>query len=191
MTLHLTGYGVHLLLFALTLLYPVVLIVATAYPSLVSLFGIALIFNFTALAPTAYFMVAQQALGRRWLYFLPAILFMTVLGGGMMLNTVRAALQAGLGRKAAFERTPKYGIARSGQAWEGSRYQVRIDGLVMFELVLATLNLGTVWLSWRTSNWPVMFYAFLFALGLFFTSGMTLVQYVRQRFLSQPRRVMS
>jgi hypothetical protein len=31
-TLHLTGYAVHLLLFALTLLYPLVVIFASAYP---------------------------------------------------------------------------------------------------------------------------------------------------------------
>ncbi len=183
-TLHLTGYGVHLLLFALTLLYPVVVLISAVYPSLVSLFGIALLFNFTAFAPTAYFAVAQQALGRRWLYFLPSILFMTVLGAGMMLNTLRAAIQAGFGRQAAFERTPKYGVSRGKQAWDGSRYRVRMDGLVIGELALACLNIWTVWLSWRTSNWLIMVYAFLFALGLLFTSGATLAQYVRQRFFA-------
>lgn len=184
-TLHLTGYGVHLLLFALTLLYPVVVLISTVYPSLVSLFGIALLFNFTAFAPTTYFIVGQQALGRRWPYILPAILFMTVLGAGMMLNTVRAALQAGVGRQAAFERTPKYGIARGKQAWHGSRYRIRIDGLVIPEMAFAGLNLWTIWLSWHTSNWLIMAYAFLFALGLLFTSGVTLAQYVRQRFFME------
>ncbi len=181
-TLHLTGYGVHLLLFALALLYPVVVLISRVYPSLVGLFGLALLFNFTAFAPTTYFVLAQQALGRRWLYLLPAILFMTVLGAGMMLNTVRAAIQAGLGQRAAFERTPKYGIAQSKQAWDGRRYHVRMDGLVIFELALAALNVWTIWLGWRTSNWLIAVYAFLFALGLFFTSGMTLTQYIRQRF---------
>ncbi len=181
-TLHLTGYGVHLLLFALTLLYPFGVLISAVYPSLVSLFGIALLFNFTAFAPTTYFAVAQQALGRRWFYFLPAILFMTVLGAGMMLNTVRAAIQAGFGRQAAFERTPKYGIARSNQKWDGSRYRVRLDGIIILELALAALNFWTIWLGWRTSNWLIMVYAFLFALGLLFTSGITLAQYVRQRF---------
>ncbi len=186
-TLHLTGYGVHLLLFALTLLYPVVVLISRVYPSLVSLFGIALLFNFTAFAPTSYFIVGQQALGRRWLFLLPAILFMTVMGAGMMLNTVRAAILAGSGRRAAFERTPKYGIAQNKQAWDSSRYRPRMDGLVILEAALAAFNLWTIWLSAHTSNWLIMVYAFLFALGLFFTSGMTVAQYIRQRFFTRLR----
>ena len=179
-TLHLTGYGVHLLLFALSVLYPIVILISLRYPSLISLFGIALLFSFTALAPTTYFVVGQHALGKRWLIFLPAIVFMTVLGAGMMLNTVRAALQIWFGQNGTFERTPKYGITHQ-KNWEGSRYQSKADILILFELMLAIFNLWTVWLSWRTSNWPILIYSTLFVIGLCFTSGLTLLQYVRQR----------
>jgi len=184
-TLHLTGYGVHLLLFALSVLYPIVILISLRYPSLISLFGIALLFSFTALAPTTYFVVSQHTLGKRWLLLLPAILFMTVLGAGMMLNTLRAALQIWFGHNGVFERTPKYGIVQQKQNWETGRYRSRIDGLVLFELILAVFNLWTVWLSWRTSNWPIMVYSMLFAIGLLFTSGLTLIQYARQRLLSR------
>jgi cellulose synthase/poly-beta-1,6-N-acetylglucosamine synthase-like glycosyltransferase len=183
-TLHLTGYGVHILLFALSVLYPIVILISLHYPGLISLFGIALLFSFTALAPTTYFVVAQHTLGKRWLVFLPAILFMTVLGAGMMLNTLRAALQIWFGSSTVFERTPKYGIVRPKQHWETGRYRTRIDRLVLFELILAVFNLWTVWLSWRTSNWPIMIFSMLFVIGLFFTSGLTLFQFARQRFLS-------
>jgi cellulose synthase/poly-beta-1,6-N-acetylglucosamine synthase-like glycosyltransferase len=179
-TLHLTGYGVHLLLFALSVLYPIVILISLRYPSLISLFGIALLFSFTALAPTTYFVVGQHALGKRWLIFLPAIVFMTVLGAGMMLNTLRAALQIWFGQNSAFERTPKYGIIHQ-KNWEASRYRTKVDGLIMFELMLAIFNLWTVWLSWRTSNWPILIYSTLFVIGLCFTSGLTLLQHVRQR----------
>ena len=36
-----------------------------------------------------------------------------------------------------------------------SRYQNEADILILFELMLAIFNLWTVWLSWRTSNWPI------------------------------------
>jgi cellulose synthase/poly-beta-1,6-N-acetylglucosamine synthase-like glycosyltransferase len=183
-TLHLTGYSVHLLLFALSVLYPIVILISVRYPSLISLFGIALLFSFTALAPTTYFVVGQHALGKRWLIFLPGIIFMTVLGAGMMLNTLRAAIQIWFGGKSAFERTPKYGITRRKQNWEKSRYQAKLDILVLFEFILAIFNLGTVWLSWRTSNWPILIYSALFVIGLFFTSGLTILQFARQRFFS-------
>jgi cellulose synthase/poly-beta-1,6-N-acetylglucosamine synthase-like glycosyltransferase len=135
-TLHLTGYGVHLLLFSLVVLYPFVLLLSRYYPALISLFGIALIFNATAFAPTIFFVAAQQQLGRSWWRQIPLILFITALGAGMMMNTVRAALQI-IGRRAViFERTPKFGIARKGQEWANNLYQLRLDPLVFVEVFL-------------------------------------------------------
>ena len=70
-TLHLTGYAVHLLLFALTLLYPAVLLLSQQYPQLMILFGVAYAFNLTALAPTTFFIIGQQKLGKQWWRLLP------------------------------------------------------------------------------------------------------------------------
>jgi len=181
-SLHLTGYAIHLLMLVMCVLYPVLLLISVQYPGLLQLFGIAFIFNVTAFAPTVYFAVAQSALGRRWLHFLPSILLMTVLGAGMMLNTLRAALQVWFGRQPVFERTPKYGITRRAQKWDARRYFVKVDILVAFELALAAFNLWTVWLCWQNSNWLIMIYAALFTLGLSFTSGFTIAQEMRRLF---------
>ncbi len=175
-TLHLTGYGVHLLLFALALLYPLVLLLSSRYPGLISLFGISAIFNATAFAPTLFFVLAQQQLGRRSWRLIPTILFITALGAGMMLNTVRAALQILLQQPRAFERTPKYGIAEKKEAWQRRRYQLRLDPIVWAEILLALLNAGTVALALEQGNWAIAVYAALFALGLLFTSGLTIAQ---------------
>lgn len=175
-TLHLTGYGVHLLLAALVLLYPFVLVLSQQYPGLVSLFGIALVFNVTTFAPTVFFVIAQHQLGRRWWRLLPAILFITVLGSGMMLNTLRAALQIAVKPSGVFERTPKFGIAQAKQSWVGRRYQLRLDRIVFFEIGLALFNIGTAVLAIHAHNWAIAAYANLFGLGLLFTSGMTIAQ---------------
>ena len=181
-TLHLTGYGVHLLLFALTLLYPLVLLLSFRYPALISLFGIAFVFNATAFAPTIFFVIAQQQLGRRWWRLLPVILFITALGAGMMLNTVRAALKIRRGAAGdTFERTPKFGIAHKKQEWKNHVYQLRLDPLVYYELIMAMWNAGTVWLAVQQANWVIAVYATLFTLGLLFTSGVTIAQAVAVR----------
>ena len=175
-TLHLTGYGVHLLLFSLTLLYPIVLSLSHRFPGLISLFGIAIIFNATAFAPTMFFVVAQQQLGRRWWRLLPEILFITALGAGMMMNTVRAAVQILHRHGDVFERTPKFGISSKGQVWTDRIYQLRLDPLVFVELGLAFLNMVTVFLALQQGNWMISFYATLFTAGLLFASGMTIFQ---------------
>ncbi len=107
---------------------------------------------------------------------------LAALGAGLMLNTLRAALQVWAGRRGAFERTPKYGITARAQKWESRRYYVKVDRLVVFEIFLALFNLGTVWLAWQNSNWLIALYAAIFAAGLFFNSGLTILQAIQRRF---------
>jgi cellulose synthase/poly-beta-1,6-N-acetylglucosamine synthase-like glycosyltransferase len=175
-TLHLTGYGVHLLLFSLSFLYPLILLVSRQYPMLISLFGITSLFNLTAFAPTLLNITAQRRLGRSWQQMLPSILFMTVLGAGMMVNTLRAAVQVLTSRSMVFERTPKFGISARGQSWVQRKYQVGLDTLVFAELGLALVNLGTVVFAVILGNYVIAAYAALFCAGLCFTSGFTLAQ---------------
>ncbi|RME45308.1 MAG: glycosyltransferase, partial [Caldilineae bacterium] len=178
-TLHLTGYGVHLLLFALVLLYPAVLLLGRQYASFVSLFGVAALFNATAFAPTLFFVAAQYRLGRGWWRQLPLILFTSVMGVGMMLNTARAALQILRRHRAPFERTPKFGIFSRRQDWTRRRYQLRLDPLLAFEGFFAAVNAGTTALALRLDNPVIAVYAGLFCAGLTFTAGFTLAQALR------------
>lgn len=175
-TLHLTGYAVHILLFGLSILYPLVLLLSVRYPALISLFGIALIFNFTAFAPTAFFIAAQMRLKRSWWRKIPLILFMTALGAGMMVNTLRAVLHILAGQKAQFERTPKFGLSQSNQDWKGKVYQLRLDPLVVVEILLAIFNAFTVVMAVRLGNYVIGFYAALFCVGLIFTSSLAISQ---------------
>lgn len=186
-TLHLTGYGVHLLLFGLVVLYPLLILISQRYPLLISLFGIAIIFNATALAPTVFFVAAQHQLGRKWWRHFPLLLFISAAGSGMMVNTLRAFYQAIQGRSNVFERTPKFGIAHKGQDWTRRLYQLRMDPLVFPELALAALNAVTIGLGIYYRNYVIAFYAALFFSGLIFTSMVT----IRQALAIRKRRVHS
>jgi cellulose synthase/poly-beta-1,6-N-acetylglucosamine synthase-like glycosyltransferase len=176
-SLHLSGYGIHLLLFSLAILYPAVLLLAQQYPILVNLFGVSILFSATGFAPTLFFIAAQKKLGRNWLRLLPVTLFMTAFGSGMMLNTVRAAAQVLARRPGVFERTPKYGITRERQDWKNrKRYQLGVDWLVFAELLLALWNLGTLVLALSTGDWGIALYAGIFSTGLLFVAGLSLSQ---------------
>ncbi|HJW90631.1 MAG TPA: cellulose synthase family protein [Anaerolineales bacterium] len=175
-TLHLLGYGVHLLMCVLGLLYPFVLLLSQQHAGLFSLFGFAVLFNASAMAPTIFFLIAQLQLGNRSWALLPMILFISAFGAGMMLNTVRAALEIVTHKRGVFERTPKFGIVRRNQDWRSRRYQLRLDPIVFFELGFALLNLGTAVAALHLHNWGIFAYALLFSIGLFFTSGLTIIQ---------------
>jgi cellulose synthase/poly-beta-1,6-N-acetylglucosamine synthase-like glycosyltransferase len=188
-TLHLTGYLLHLLTVALMLFYPLLLWFASQHPILLQPIGLGLVMNFLALAPAIYFSVAQQLLRRRWLYAFPLILLMSMFASGMVLNTMRAVFQMAQKRFVPFERTPKFGITHRAQSWLGSRYQVRIDSLILLEILLGVFNLFTGWFAFQLGYYLVMIYAFFFASGLFFCSGLTLAQSIFARFTRDPEPV--
>jgi len=177
-TFHLTGNMVYLLVCALSILYPLVLYISRSYATLIALFGIGVVFNLTTLAPTLFFLVAQQQIEKTWWHYLPAILFTSIFSSGMMLNTMRAAWHVLKHRKNVFERTPKFGIVSRQQEWRGKGYHLNLDTLVYFELTFALFNIFTVVYALTLGNWVIAIYSSLFAAGLLMTSGMTIWQTV-------------
>ncbi|HID51017.1 MAG TPA: glycosyltransferase [Anaerolineae bacterium] len=175
-TLHLTGYTVHLLLFVLTLIYPLVALFTARYAHLSTLYGLAYLFALTSIAPTLFFLVGQQQLGRlRWRQ-LPKILAISVVGSGLMLNTARAAWQIWRQPDGVFERTAKFGLEEKGQDWRRQKYQLRFDPIVYPELALGVYSLWTAWLAVSLESWGIVFYAFLFGIGLIFAAATTIWQ---------------
>ena len=175
-TLHLTGYSVHLLLFALTAIYPLVAIFTSQYVQLSTLFGLAYIFALTSIAPTLFFVAGQQQLGRPWWRLLPRILAISVVGSGLMMNTVRAAWQIVRKRENVFERTAKYGIEQRKQDWTEQRYQLRFDPIVYAELLLGLYSLLAAWLAVGLGSWGIALYALLFGSGLILVVWVTIKQ---------------
>jgi cellulose synthase/poly-beta-1,6-N-acetylglucosamine synthase-like glycosyltransferase len=177
-TLHLTGYCIHLFMFALMLVYPAVVYFSQQFPDLLALYGVGALFNLSALAPTMYFTLAQGKLGRDWWRKIPAILFIMALGAGMMTNTVRATWQIAFGRGKTFERTPKFGIAKRSQSWLESRYQLSLDPIIFAELLVGLWNLGTLIYALELHIWLIALYAAIFLTGVMFVSGLTIAQNV-------------
>lgn len=182
---HLLGYLVQILLFLLALMYPLVVLGSQSYPQIISLFGLAVFLNFTALAPSFFFVLAQQQLGRRWYLLAPVVLLITSLGSGMMINTLRAALLAVRREQAAFERTPKYGLVSRSEHWLERAYQLKLDRIVFFEIFFALFNLYTLSLAAHSGHWIIALYTTLNVTGLVYVSGLTITHAVRSRRAAQ------
>jgi cellulose synthase/poly-beta-1,6-N-acetylglucosamine synthase-like glycosyltransferase len=178
-TFHLTGYGIHLLMFLVSLLYPVLLALAPQHPELVTLFGMTIVFNLAVIAPTALFAAAQRRRGRRWWTALPRILLLSILGAGMMVNTLRAAWRACRARPGVFERTPKFGRDTGRDDWTRLRYQLGPDLIVVPELGLALLNAWTASVAFNRGTWAIGIYASVFAVGLGFVALLSIRQWLR------------
>lgn len=181
-TLHLTGYLLHLLAIVLMLVYPLLLLFAVQYPTLLAPVGAGLLLNTLALLPAFYFVIAQHLLKKNWIFSLPLIFLMSMFASGMVLNTVRALLQIAQKRIVPFERTPKFGITHRAQNWIDNRYQVKIDYLILFEFLLAFFNFWTAGFAFQSGYYLMMMYALFFAFGLCFFAGSTVFQSVSARF---------
>lgn len=175
-TFHLSGYTIHLFMFALMLIYPAVVYYSYRFPELLALYGIGALFNLSALAPTMYFTLAQKELGKGWWQKIPAIIFIMALGAGMMPNTVRAAWEILIGQGKSFERTPKFGVATGSDAWVNKKYQLRLDVWVLFEFAVAGWNFFTLVYALQMQNWIIAFYAGIFFVGAVFVSGLSIAQ---------------
>ncbi|NJN80237.1 MAG: hypothetical protein HC797_07085 [Anaerolineales bacterium] len=163
--------------------YPLLLLLAIQYPTLLQPIGIGLLMNALVFMPAFYFATAQQLLHRRWIFALPLIFLMSMFASGMVLNTMRALFQIAQKRVVPFERTPKFGITHRAQHWLSNRYQVNVDSLVILEFLLAIFNLWTSWIAFNSGYFLMMMYAFFFAFGLFFFAGFTLFQSLSTRFI--------
>lgn len=180
-TFHLTGYSIHLFMFLLLLVYPVVILYSQQFPGLLTLYGVGALLSLSGLAPTMYFTLAQKELGKGWLRKIPAILFIMALGAGMMTNTVRAAWEIVTRRGTSFERTPKFGVANNSEAWVNKKYQLRLDFWILFEFIVAGWSLFAMLYAWRTANWITAFYIGIFFVGAVFVSGLSIAQNLQVR----------
>jgi cellulose synthase/poly-beta-1,6-N-acetylglucosamine synthase-like glycosyltransferase len=175
-TFHLSGYGVHLLLFLYVLLYPLVVILSGSFPGLISVFGLAYIFSLTSLAPTLLFFTGQYQLGRPWWHLLPLMLLISAFGAGMMLNTVRATFEIIKRKPSEFRRTPKFGQASKDKTWMKNDYHLKLDPIVFWELAFSALSFFTVFLGSWTGYSLISVYSGLFGIGFAFTSLYTIFQ---------------
>ncbi|MCP5100179.1 MAG: glycosyltransferase [Chloroflexi bacterium] len=175
-TLHLFGYSVHLLLFVLMLIYPFVALFTAQHEQLSTLYGFAYLFALTSIAPTLFFVIGQQQQERSWLKLLPKILAISVVGSGLMINTVRAAWHIWHKPNGVFERTAKFGIGKQQQDWTSQRYQLRFDPIVYVELILGSFSLITAWIAITLASWGIVLYALLFGTGLILAATVTVFE---------------
>jgi cellulose synthase/poly-beta-1,6-N-acetylglucosamine synthase-like glycosyltransferase len=178
-TFHLTGYGIHLLMFLLILDFPLVLYFSQSFPDVLVLFGIGALFNLTAFAPAAYFTLAQKQIGEGWWKRIPAIMFITALGAGMIMTTVRAGSQIVFGKQSNFERTPKFGIAHRGDKWVNKRYHLQLDYIVIAEALVGIWIFFTLLYAIYLREWVITLYSAIFFVGVLFVTGLTLAQTFR------------
>lgn len=176
--MHLTGYGIQLLMSLVVILYLPLLLLVQPMATLRPLYTLTIIFTTTFFAPTLYLITGQRELGKAWQPRIKEILLLSLLGVGMMYHNAAAVLAGLFSRRSAeFERTPKYGIVNPTQAWsQQSAYKLKLSPIVLFEVLMVFYNLTTIYIALQQHNWSIAFYATFFMAGLIFVLSINLYQ---------------
>ncbi|RPI67172.1 MAG: glycosyltransferase [Ignavibacteriae bacterium] len=135
-------------------------------------YSIMSIFVLASISTFLFYMYAQRAIHLDWQRRL--LLFPVFMAGsmGLAVNNTRAVLEAIIGKKTEFKRTPKYRIEGSTDEWKKKRYvQKRIGWMVMVELGLAVYFVFGIFTSIQNAEIAAIPFQLMFLFG-FGTVGM-------------------
>ena len=178
---HLTYYLIHPLMLASVLL--TVPLHAASGPladrSVPSTVG--LLFGLVALGPGTMLAYAQGVLdqhGWRRVWQLPTIL---VIGVGVAFSTSLAVVEAFVGRRREFIRTPKFGIASPSETWRGKGYGERAPWGGAVEVALGVYCAAATQLFWADHHYAMVPFLALYTLGFLTVGAYTIAQSVSVR----------
>jgi cellulose synthase/poly-beta-1,6-N-acetylglucosamine synthase-like glycosyltransferase len=126
---------------------------------------------------SSFYLVSQKELfPRRWprtFLFLP---FLMALGIGLTLTNTRAVIEALLGIKSAFKRTPKYAVQSKADKAQGQKYRRRLGLVPWLELLVGTYFVAMCAYAFTSGNYWTIPFLMLFVLGYWYTGLMSLLQ---------------
>jgi len=165
---HMTHYMIHPLMLIVALLaLPVIHVVQQDIAPLL-FWGLALLLLFSLSAPSVLYMVARQATGETPINTLRIIPFLMITGTGIALSNSRAVMEALLGYKTGFIRTPKKGDRTT------KTYQVKLPVSSLLELVLGVYCLFSFFMYLDSGRYLVGPFLAIYASGFLFTGVLTL-----------------
>ncbi|HYQ96321.1 MAG TPA: glycosyltransferase [Candidatus Eisenbacteria bacterium] len=172
---HLTYNVAYVFLLLLSLIvYPVVL---ARYREAGTPYAIAdtVLFLIATSSVIFYFGYAQRETRRDWKRQLRYLPFVMSLGMGLSVTNTRAVLEALVGHRSPFHRTPKFRIERRGDQWRGKRYRAPVNGWALLEIALGLYFAWTmVTLAHAKVYAPLPFFI-LYLFGFLYVGVLSLV----------------
>lgn len=177
---HLTSWTSYFLIVVLSLLLlPVLYTKVHVFANnlvLRMVFDVSLILIATCSASTFY-VASQREVFRTWAESLKYLPFLVSLGVGVAMNNARAAIEGLFGKQSEFVRTPKFGVAGSGDnGWMKKSGHQRLDAKLIqawCELAMGLYLSGCVAYTVIEKMWIGLFFMCLFAIGYLYVAMLT------------------
>src|ERR1700752_4992513 len=126
---------------------------------------------------SSFYLVSQRELfPKSWpraLLYLPILM---ALGIGLTITNTKAVMEALLGKKSAFARTPKYNVGSKRHKVGMTKYRKRLGWVPWLELVIGTYFALMVYYAVENENYITVPFLLLFVVGYWYTGLMSLLQ---------------
>ena len=142
------------------------------------------LFMAATMSVSSFYMISQRELyPQTWWKRFKYLPFMMSVGIGLSVSNSRAVLEALLGIKTSFKRTPKYCIRSSAHMnLAKTRYRGKSGYTAYLELILGLYFALTVLYAFSNENYPTLPFLLLFVVGFIYTGLMSLFQSTLHRF---------
>ncbi len=159
-----------------TLLMPAMIIRSWQGPIQMVLIDLPL-FMASTMSVSSFYLVSQKELfPRTWYKTFLYLPFLMSLGVGLTITNTKAVLEALVGHKSAFARTPKYRVAAKGEKSQAKVYRKRLGIIPWIELAIGCYFAWTVWYAVTSENYFTIPFLLLFVLGYWYTGLLSLLQ---------------
>ncbi len=126
---------------------------------------------------SSFYLVSQKELfPGRWYKTFLYLPFLMSLGIGLTVTNTRAVLEALLGIKSSFKRTPKYRVLKKGEKTQAAKYRKRLGIVPWIELLIGCYFALTIWYAISNENYFTVPFLLLFVVGYWYTGLLSLLQ---------------
>jgi cellulose synthase/poly-beta-1,6-N-acetylglucosamine synthase-like glycosyltransferase len=133
---------------------------------------------------STFYLVSQKELYPDWRRRLVYLPFLMALGIGLSVVNSKAVIEALLGIKTSFKRTPKYRIVNKSDGWYTKDYLRKTGALPVLELILGLYFVLITTYAFLNENYPSIIFLALFIVGFMYMGLMSIVHMTRRRFRS-------
>ena len=136
------------------------------------------LFVASTMSVSTFYLVSQKELYPKTWYraFLYVPVLMALGGVGLTITNTKAVMEALLGYKTPFARTPKYRVKKKGEASQAKVYRKRLGIVPWIELAMGGYFAWTVWYACTTENYFTVPFLLLFVFGYWYTGLLSLLQ---------------
>ncbi len=174
---HLLNYSVHpLMIVNILLALPLLMMdywtgFSIYDTSMAVLFGAAAVLSLGTFGPIVFYIYSQRELYPDWKRRIVWLPVLTMIGTGIAVVCSRAWLEAVLGIKSGFKRTPKYRIEKKGDALQGTvKYKLPLDASFILEFFMAVYCMVCVYFSIMRDRPFLIGFMLLYAAGFLYVA---------------------